>query len=1793
MVEVLSALPARPPTPPRTSSRALSPNGEGDQLQGSPALLETPRDSPSSANGSTNPSGRRTKRVNFSPWTNYIKPPSFTNAASKVQTDLKALRPSNECKPTKSILKTTNSPIPLSPSGNAPHTRESFIMLLESVTQQLAGESPSSRLDAYMHLLGALKAYEGLPGEQELAGKLGLITQFIQRDICRNLDGPLDVNIVIHALKLCIALFWHSGLSAHLPDEFKTFIVDQSTNCLQEGKLAKSILTHYMHVLATQNFTTKVMTNTRITRLLTVLYDVTDRISGNAIVSQRLSIYQRVLSQSKTAMATQSALWIEHLISGLLHDIRDTRSRAISLGIRAAMAFGPNATVSNTIRDIFDRSLDKGRKLVSEVCERMSRMMASPDSGVHVPQIWSVIVLLLRSKRFSIDQWEHFKEWVLVLQKCFNCSEAAIKAQAIVGWDRFVYVVNPSESTSLSMIRMLSRPILSQFERRKHERTGSQVNQLALSSYHNLLYYAFRPSASYQHLDVVWEEYIAQPFAGVFSSAPSLNDRASQILSSLLWNSQPKIWTENKVNETGKLEPDELPSLDSKWVRSRIGTVLKTFESLFKSSVWVDDAIEKSNIAVAWISLSRALSNASSKEIKPSTESMQAVASVLALLLRLWNGGPPSLNAGGNHSTDTFFDRFRFLSTTIILAFGTIPFTEKLLSRTAQEGFQTANTPTHHRSHDDTNLDTPIMHFLRIISAFNGPSEASPSYLRLIDGILEAAANGRLSRGSRLALFRQCADLLPGDVGAHPSANPTFARFIWQGTAKLAERCLCSFPIESARDRDGSVSRDYENAMKILLSGLQFPDAHLGWSQLLDAFVRVLRTEQGDRAISSIVVEPLAEHLLPYRLEQAYSPSAALLSHALTLSYYHQGMLNSATVGLMPSSSAPSQKDQVLFPHQLLNLVGRMLRDSYKMFNPVETAGVTDFVESLTSFLGSGILSFRCSVLETLQTPLSLWLRDEARQLNAESCADSRILTAFRALSLAVANILQTSTTHDTSSLRKFEVIISSGLESSHRSTANRFIEMWNNTFGLQESLEYPDSVVRALRKLEPFVELQLPCLPPQTGSQTDQTSPNFLSQYDSVGPDTPVRVRDESPGRFTLQNRFRVSRPTNFSSSPIIGEPPNALPENSVNLTPTWRLLHDVSQVQFVAVESSPALPAEPESQLLAEHQKEVRERQHNDTSMILTGIRPASPASTVRRNHVLDTPPQLRGLRNPEPAADIPLTPTFPAVVPENEDVFLGSSPTPGSKGRAPREGSRLSSSLSVQALDPPSSPPDVEQPSPKGLKDSEPVPISRGTNSESEQLAASANDTGNGDLERPAGPDTPNTPKNGSDEEVHRDVIQQQTSGTAIETAGSGDTTASQDSKIDNVGPNTTGSQTAPDASKPDIAVSAPTAENGPSSADSAANYDESSLRPPVDSIPDSCSDDLEMQVASQLEQDLELAADLKRTDAPSSSDPPNSFPMTRKRKRELDESATAPDKSKRRSPRSSSVAARGPANEEAQEGRTLRTRRSTAAAPAAASGSVEEDSMPSPANSTSNKRASLPQGSESNAKDSKSKKRSLADDIDKASNHSNQSPQAKRRSSRRSGHPVSPAPSIPETKETAKETPRRTSRVTRSQTQQTPRSQDEPAVSRKQSEPKTPTQQPHVGDSSAEQEKQTVKDTAAQQESLPHGEPERPAEAPVETETEQPPQPEEQDNAEANVQTGRMEAATATGPRISDEVQTEGKDATPSETAIIDSLRQVLGNIKKTTLSRSALREMDDLMFNIRVETHEAARRHSSE
>lgn len=61
---------------------------------------------------------------------------------------------------------------------------------------------------------------------------------------------------------------------------------------------------------------------------------------------------------------------------------------------------------------------------------------------------------------------------------------------------------------------------------------------------------------------------------------------------------------------------------------------------------------------------------------------------------------------------------------------------------------------------------------------------------------------------------------------------------------------------------------------------------------------------------------------------------------------------------------------------------------------------------------------------------------------------------------------------------------MTAGFESCHKSTVNMFISMWNASFGKEEKLAYPSSLESILRRLQPYVEIQLPAFPQRTGTK-------------------------------------------------------------------------------------------------------------------------------------------------------------------------------------------------------------------------------------------------------------------------------------------------------------------------------------------------------------------------------------------------------------------------------------------------------------------------------------------------------------------------------------------------------------------------------------------------------------------------------------------------------------------------------------------------------------------------------------
>ncbi|KAJ5615949.1 hypothetical protein N7537_001063 [Penicillium hordei] len=1725
MVEILSA---RPPTPPRTASRIVIENTE------SPLAVQTPKVSSFSAleSAEAGPSSRSSKKVNFSPWPKYIKPPTFASAM-KSAPDFKTTSPSPNSKPTKSILKATQSPIPVwSPNVDA-FTTESLAMLLESVIQQLAGESMSSRLDAYMQFYGALRTYDGLPAGQKITEKLNLITEFIQRDV--NLDlanvSPIDTNLASQALKLSAAFVWHPQISTQLSEEFKIFLVDHSITCLYEAKAPKSVLTHYMSILSTQTFGPKIMTGARVARLLTVLQEVTKNISGNAIVSHRLNIYQRLLGQAKTAFISQANLWIEHLIFGLLHHLKDTRSKAIALGFQVATEAGPNPTLSKNIQDLFDRPLEHGRKLVSEVRERMTRMMATVDSGEHVPQIWSVIILLLRNKRWNLEKWDHFKEWVLVAQKCFNCSEPAIKTQAIIGWNRFVSAISPNESTPRAILHMLGKPVLSQFDRKKTDKSGSPPTPVSLTSYYNLLYYTFRPSVSYQHLDIIWEEYVVTPSLGIFSSVPVLSDCLSRILTNLLWSTQAKLWTENRINDTTKMEAEELPAADSRWVRSRITSILKVFEHIFKASVWIDDAVGQSHVALAWNSLSSALSLASSKEITPSGESMQAVASVWGLLHRLWIAGPPSLNAD---STDVFFERFRFLSTTMIVSIGGIPFTEKLLLRNADE---TDNISKH--SHPNTTQESAILHLLRIISSTAGTIVPSKSYTHLVLGNIDAACNGRFSRGSRLELLQQCAELSTASTSAVPRAAQ-LSEVIWEATAQAAAGALQSFPMESARDRDGSVSRDHENVIKILSFGLSFPSAFHEWSHLLEIFVRVVRTEKGNQAVATMIVEPMAERLMNLSAGDTYLPSTSLLSNSLSIPFM-QG------TGLGIDRSGIQAAGHAIFPHKLLASIAQTLRGAYDNFNASQPTGLADFIEVLTSFLGTCVPQFQSQILQSLQSSLGLWLKDESHKIHVDRGVDSRILTACRALSSATINILQTSISHDLPSLKDFEPILCAGLESSHMSTAKRYVELWSLTFGSQ-SFVTPTSILQAVQTAES--RAQTATLPPQDGDQdTEMLSP--------------------PPPQDKMNQSLHQPSQDNQLSSPVI-----RTEDSSVVLKPTE---------QFC----DPQLPSNPQKPMDAQMVDGIslshKRKSHHEIFSMIESIQSSSPASTPRKLG-FDTPRHVRKLHG-ESLSRLPLTPTLAPT--ENEDGFIGSSPTPGTRDPTPAMNSDALTSSHLPADlggDPPSSPPEMQSRSPSPRKGRSKSARRRAAKARKALVATSSKQS---TVNSPATSrlateniDTPMSDARNHDNE-NADATSRAngvTPSRRLRSALGKDSDIAELSPVPPVDTDKTPVQQPSRRSKPNSSSKKKRRQTQSKPAD---DQPQQAMDMPPDILLDSfmdSSEETETQIASQLGQDLELAVDIDDRDDLERANLPDE-PSTKKRKRDQEESPSSVRTDRRRSTRLSTV--KDVASTESLQPDSSHSHH-------AISRPVYPAKSLSPTATRRSTRSSQRKDSDNPPADS------VAQESTQESTQDIETPRPSkktRKSIRLDDQSVSTA-----IDSTPQSVPRDTrSRKTRSQQHAFEVSQPQSSSIPSEEHGDTDQLPPHV-DLDTVPESLITEDQARHNTSLVSTEE---ATATQVSEVEQTIEPAVKPDIEMDIdmnavqQPGGIVEQTTSVATTGTQTQESPPEPKPDiSEGITQSLKNFLGEMKMTNLSPSAFREVDDLLFKLRCEAQNASTRHNT-
>ena len=961
----LGSLPARPPTPPKENAPQLANDNEPGLLASSfkHLPLDTPDESPSSSAENVRSSVQRSrKKVGFSPWTEFHRPPGPGGKESDSEGSLQHLPPSKDCKSLKSILKICKEDT--SKSFENEHRtvdRTDLAAILRSTNKNLAIAESDEHMRHYATLVGALGANDEVSNSTALSDEVVQLTEYIRRDILirRESDGSQNTRLVAQVLKVVNCFLGLPNLSKLLPGDFCSFILDQYLSRIEDAGSPKTLTLHCMQVLEKGQFPSKLMTSERTGRLLAALNLVGSQLKGVRVVCHRLMIYRRLLIQAKSIMAARVIIWIEPLISGMLSSVKDVRNRAIGFGIEAALQLGTTKSVSQSCNEVFNRISPEGTKVIDMVSSRLTEMVGSREDGPHVPQIWSVIILFLRSRQRQLEHWEHLKAWLIIIQQCLNSSDPHVRVQANIAWCRLFFAINLDTSTSVSMAKVLRQPIMSQLERKPIDKSSKNAKQMARSAYCTLLYYTFRPTASPAQLDQYWDLYVAQILPTSFTMNKSDANRACEIFASLLSsNGGPKVWDENRANMSGSVKASELPCIDPKWIRSRAVSVTQVFTKLFDTADWQTLKACESPLLLAWRSFMAALGAASSKEIKVSMETMNAVSQIINLLKFLLEKGHKQLRDGSaqqqeaqNRDLIDSFGKFGWLAQEAVAAIGIIPFLERRIVLTSYNSFEATETPSSRSTRDIGSLNSPIMHLLTLLLTQVQAGQPSNTFGSAVKFLIDISLQNASTRRTQLGFLRDLARL----YSTKKTIDRHISRVLWGMLAEATSSALRSRQSNNPhRPSEQYLGHEYRDFVKILEAGIQnrSDDIMPAWNELYGRIFLAIKSDAGNDGITILLSEPLAEVV---RDTKSHCYLLVIAAKILDSTEWLQSQnQRERTQKLLWGGAYVPQKSKVdCLPGKVLDMTDAVLRSAYVHINMIPAESISMFLLSVASFIGS------------------------------------------------------------------------------------------------------------------------------------------------------------------------------------------------------------------------------------------------------------------------------------------------------------------------------------------------------------------------------------------------------------------------------------------------------------------------------------------------------------------------------------------------------------------------------------------------------------------------------------------------------------------------------------------------------------------------------------------------------------------------------------------------------------------------------------------------------------------------
>jgi hypothetical protein len=1311
-------LPQRPPTPPRDVSRAVEDaisflddsNEIENALKGSRSKHTTPTSRPSTSPPSNQfqrssqeaPGGSNGgKKVGFTPTLTTLHSIPRPGQSSSPGFQLRKSVPSTkDARPLKSILKQSQ---PLTPddietklSFFSPQEPGSFAKMLQSVIHQLAGASVSSRLDAYMALNGTLKTYDDVPDAQAMIAKMSLLMQFMTRDmVWKNSDGTLHTNIITQALKLTAAILYDMKLAASLDDDFRAFVVERSVAALEQTDMPKPLIKLHLLLLAQQTFSASIITAGRSDKILTALRTIEERCSGTNAVVTRLAIYQKLLGQARPIMLTRMREWIEHAFHGALSSVKEVRTRAIDLCTHAGLLLGVQAQASRAIMDLFECEKEDGKSYGDYLGFRLMQMVSDKEARSNVPQIWAAVVLYFRNKRYPLDKWSRTKAWLLILQKCMNSSDPATCHQGYLAWNKLVFTIMPDNSTPRGLFDMLSKPQVS----RMNDKNSKDVRRIALDSYYNLLHYALRPGLLHEELDRAWDAYIT-PVLPVMVKNPKGRYHVCNILRGL-FSTKSGCWNANAANEPNPIRPEELPKLDARWVRSRLGKILPILVPILKCAMTA--AGEPTSTAEAtWRALMQSLAEAGSQEVKTSFELKEALALLANEFRVLWDC---CTEPSAYLETGVRVKQYVTLLDTTVKAIGPGPFAEDILSKAKDDSMRAVLTPSHRSSKHHSVPQSPFVFLFGLL--YNPPSTleategAAPQLLAL-------QLSARSLPSAQIEMLLK--SLQTWSTSYMSETDEAIEASLWCSIANATTTLLESPSDEKDNHGSQTLGLELRSAVAILSAGLKRSSVDC----VVDAAVKLYRSMfnsakagAGQAGAVISVIEPAAKVLLG---ETVALPAKMRLAEVIIRSTSwprSRQELEQARKALW-GVGLPPHKAAVFDPFEhLYQLVGSTLTESYKHLESLNTdsmANLLELIDAVMDWLKVCPLSLTATALRNVQSGFVSWIEDVDRKTNKDGTVNisaavrqqpghlSRDACLTRpqvhATWRELLQLLESLPEKNTMLVKALEPLLVAAFSSPHKAIVNEMIVFWNHSFGQQLSLDYPHRLQSVLRVRLTEADIELPTFPDSHG-EAPVSLPSFYESQTGPPAESDVRLsgtsdvdstsRIPSTAPVVRSKHFQASSladSTRPASSPITGKSGTDLPPTKA------RLRHDDSQVEFAPIESSPI--HFDDSQMLTERQKEVRNRQQENAQVFAEmssspAVKPRPCPRSIQKR--LDfTSESARDdedthIGTPQELAE--------AELPMSDDI--PSSPTPSTKGF---EAAQID--IGDDEIDPPSSPP-----------------------------------------------------------------------------------------------------------------------------------------------------------------------------------------------------------------------------------------------------------------------------------------------------------------------------------------------------------------------------------------------------------------------------------------------------------------------------------------------------------------------